>query len=124
MPLAVELHVGSASDACRVFVKCALTQSPDDYQCKERQAVCPTQLCAKSDFRVCSWQSSCNRCNERLGNASASCVHCEVDCPMAWLKRYKVFEVVKSMGTPDVALATPLESVLSADLITEIITSI
>ena len=37
-------------------------------------------------------QVSCNRCNEPLGDASAVCVHCTVDCPKAWPKVDGFFE--------------------------------
>ena len=42
---------------------------------------------------------------------------------MVWTKLGHFVEVVKSMGTPAVALATKLESVLRADGITEILTA-
>jgi hypothetical protein len=67
-------------------------------------------------------QFCCDRCNERLGNATAACVHCAVDCPMVWPKLDDFFDVVKSMGTPGVALAAKLENVMSVHLITEILT--
>ena len=42
---------------------------------------------------------------------------------MMWPKLDHFFEVVESMGTPRAALAIKLESVLSVDLITEILTT-
>ena len=42
---------------------------------------------------------------------------------MLWPELDHFFSVIKSMGTPGVVLLTKLESVLSADLITEVLTT-
>ena len=62
-------------------------------------------------------------CNERLGDASEACIHCAVDYPMVWPKIHCFFEVAQCMDTPGDVLATKVESMLSADLITAILTA-
>ena len=42
---------------------------------------------------------NCDRCNERLGNDIAVCVHCAVDCPQLWPKLDHFFKVVKSSAS-------------------------
>ena len=68
-------------------------------------------------------QLSYKRCNERWGDTRAACVHCTVDCPMVWPKLGRFFQVVQCIGMSSVALTTSLESLLSTDLITAILTA-
>ena len=57
----------------------------------------------------------------QLGFSSGAQHFKQTGCPLLWPELDHIFKVVKNIGTPVVALATQLKSVLNADLITGIL---